>query len=71
MSQDERDDERESVSDSSSHEDELEDEPWVFYKCRPEWKDVKPLEIDEGSFPVVAIAYSDKCMIIFKNSSFF
>lgn len=41
---------------SSSESD---DEDWVMYRDRDEWKDVIPLEQDDGPFPVVAIAYSD------------
>ena len=44
---------------SDSSEDELEN--WVFYRDREEWRDVTPIEQDDGPFPVVAIAYTDKC----------
>jgi len=37
------------------------DEDFVFYKDREEWKNVTPIPQDDGPFPVVAIAYSDKC----------
>nr|CAG4651103.1 EOG090X08PK [Simocephalus serrulatus]SVE94328.1 EOG090X08PK [Simocephalus serrulatus] len=54
---------KESLSDSS--DDFADQEPWVLYRDRPEWKDVKPIELNEGPFPVVAIAYSDRFRDIF------
>ncbi|XP_031634077.1 protein farnesyltransferase/geranylgeranyltransferase type-1 subunit alpha [Contarinia nasturtii] len=33
---------------------------WIPYARRPEWKDVTPLEQDDGENPVVVIAYSDR-----------
>nr|CAG4650272.1 EOG090X08PK [Sida crystallina] len=47
-------------SDESSSEDN-----WIFYRDRPEWKDVEPIELKEGIFPVVAIAYSDRFKDVF------
>lgn len=45
----------------SSEEDQ---ENWVFYRDREEWRDVVPVEQDDGPFPVVAIAYTEKCMSV-------
>lgn len=35
-------------------------EEWIPYKERDEWKDVEPVRQDDGPYPVVAIAYSEK-----------
>lgn len=45
------------MGDSSSDEE----NPWVFYKDRPEWKDVEPVPQDDGDVGIVSIRYSDKC----------
>ena len=38
-----------------------ESDEYVFYCNRPEWADVEPLPQDDGPYPVVRIAYTDKC----------
>lgn len=35
---------------------------WIPYAERSEWKDVTPLDQDDGDNPVVMIAYSEKCL---------
>nr|CAG4647177.1 EOG090X08PK [Megafenestra aurita]SVE92480.1 EOG090X08PK [Megafenestra aurita] len=54
---------KDTLSDSS--DEFIDQEPWILYRDRPEWKDVEPLELNEGPFPVVAIAYSDRFKDIF------
>ena len=58
------------MADSASSSDEGGFKPkWLFYKDRPDWKDVEPVPQDDGSFTVVQIAYSDKCIDVLLRSS--
>ena len=50
------------MAEADSSSEELYDESnWIFYKHRLDWKDVIPVPQDDGPFPIVAIAYSEKC----------
>ena len=46
---------------SDSSEDISSESACIPYAERAEWKDVQPLDQDDGAVPVVRIAYSEKC----------
>ena len=35
--------------------------PWIPYSARENWRDVQPIEQDDGPNPIVCIAYSQRC----------
>lgn len=44
----------------SDHSSSAEEE-YIFYRDRPDWKDLTPIPQDDGPHPVVKIAYTDAC----------
>ena len=45
----------------SSSEELCDENNWVLYKDRAEWRDVTAVPQDDGPYPIVAISYSEKC----------
>jgi hypothetical protein len=48
----------------SSSEELYDENNWVLYKDRVEWRDVTAVPQDDGPYPIVAISYSEKCEYI-------
>ena len=46
-----------------------EPEDFILYQDREEWKDVVPVAQDDGPVAIVAIAYSEQCMLLLYDNN--
>lgn len=62
-----------SDNDDLSSDEEVNGDPpgvWIPYAERELWKDVVPIEQDDGPNPIVAIAYTPKCKCTLRSFCF-